>query len=322
PAYETIELNVPSFTEVIAYVERQAPDVVHVATPGPVGLAGLAAAKALSIPVVGSYHTELGPQALRLTQGVLLGEALDGFVDWFYRQCGTVLGPTRAVAAALELKGLEGRTAVWGRGVDGSIFSPARRDEQLRGELAGDAEVLVLYVGRVSSDKRVEVLLEAARLLEAASVRFVIAGDGPARERLESEAPPSVRFAGEVYGDELARLYASADVFCFPSTTDTFGQVILEAAASGLPVVAAAAGGALELVRHGETGLLVPPDDADALAAALESLADHPHRRAVLAAAARTSALEHTWERSWRELRAAYELALGHRPAQAVLASA
>jgi glycosyltransferase involved in cell wall biosynthesis len=324
PTYESIELNVPSFTEVIAYVEREEPDVVHVATPGPVGLAGLAAAKALSIPVVGSYHTEFGLQALRLTQDVLVSEALDRFVEWFYRQCGIVLGPTKAVAAALELKGLEGRTAVWGRGVDGGVFTPARRDEQLRGELADDAELLALYVGRVSSDKRVEVLLGAASLLEQAGtrVRFVIAGDGPARELLESEAPPSVRFAGEVHGDELARLYASADVFCFPSTTDTFGQVILEAAASGLPVVAAAAGGALELVRHGETGLLVPPDDADALAASLESLARYPHRRAVLAAAARTTALEHTWERSWRELRAAYELALRRSARPTVLAAA
>jgi glycosyltransferase involved in cell wall biosynthesis len=204
------------------------------------------------------------------------------------------------------------------------VFTPARRDEQLRGELAGDDELLALYVGRVSSDKRVEVLLGAARLLEQASagIRFVIAGDGPARELLESEAPSSVRFAGEVHGAELARLYASADVFCFPSTTDTFGQVILEAAASGLPVVAAAAGGALELVRHGETGLLVPPDDADALAASLESLARFPHRRAVLAAAARTTALEHTWERSWRELRAAYELALRRSARPTVLAAA
>ena len=324
PTYEVLELNVPSLTEVIAFVEQEAPNVVHVATPGPVGLWGLAAAKALSIPVVGSYHTEFGLQVLRLTQDVLVSEALDRFVEWFYRQCEIVLGPTKAVAAALEPKGLEGRTAVWGRGVDGSVFTPARRDEELRSELAEDADVLALYVGRVSSDKRVEVLLESARLLEqtAAGVRFVVAGDGPARELLESEAPPSVRFAGEVHGDELARLYSSADVFCFPSTTDTFGQVILEAAASGLPVVAAAAGGALELVRHGETGLLVPPDDAHALAASLEALALHPHRRAVLAAAARTSALEHTWERSWRELHAAYELALRRGARPRVLAAA
>src|SRR5262249_42554022 len=236
----------------------------------------------------------------RLTQDLLVSEALDRFVEWFYRQCTLVLGPTKAVAAALEQKGLEGRTAVWGRGVDGALFTPAQRHEDTRESLLGDRDVLALDVGRVSSDKRVEILLEAARLVERTGpdVRFVVAGDGPARELLTHEAPDNVRFIGEVHGTELSRLYASADLFCFPSTTDTFGQVLLEAAASGLPVIAAAAGGALELVEDGETGLLVPPDDAAVLADAVRSLARHPHRRAMLAAAARTKALDRTWESS------------------------
>ena len=320
PAYETLDLNVPSFTQVLAYVERELPDVVHVATPGPVGLCGLAAAKALAIPIVGSYHTEYGLQALRLTRDVLVSEALDQFVDWFYRQCAIVLGPTKAVAAALEQNGLQGRSAVWGRGVDGTLFTPAKRDERLRDKLVGDADVLALYVGRVSSDKRVEILLEAAKRLQWTTprLRFVIAGDGPARELLECEAPPSVLFVGEMHGDDLARLYASADFFCFTSTTDTFGQVILEAAASGLPIIAAAAGGALELVRDGQTGLLVKPDDPDELADAVCALAEEPHRRAVLAAAARTHALQHTWERSLRELRDGYDRALVHAWRKAV----
>ena len=324
PAYEAIELNVPSLTEVIAYVEREEPDVVHLATPGPLGLCGLAAAKVLSIPVVGSYHTEFGLQALRLTQDLLVSEALDRFVEWFYRQCTLVLGPTKAVAAVLEQKGLEGRTAVWGRGVDGALFTPAQRDEDTRESLLGDGDVLALYVGRVSSDKRVEILLEAARLVERTGpdVRFVVAGDGPARELLTHEAPDNVRFIGEVHGTELSRLYASADLFCFPSTTDTFGQVLLEAAASGLPVIAAAAGGALELVEDGETGLLVPPDDPAVLADAVRSLARHPHRRAMLAAAARTKALDRTWGGSLAELRAAYELVLRRSARPPVLAAA
>jgi glycosyltransferase involved in cell wall biosynthesis len=313
PAYETLELNVPSFTQVLAYVEREEPDVVHVATPGPVGLCGLAAAKALSIPIVGSYHTEFGLQALRLTQDVLVSEALDRFVEWFYRQCSIVLGPTKAVAAALAQKGMEGRTAVWGRGVDGMRFTPARRDEGLRARLLGDADVLVLSVGRVSSDKRVEILLRAASLVERTSpaVKFVVAGDGPARARLEADAPPNVEFVGELHGEELATMYASADMFCFPSTTDAFGRVLLEAAASGLPIVAAAAGGALELVHDGKTGVLVQPDDPAVLADAIRLLARFPHRRALLAASARTRALAHTWERSTAELMAAYDVAVG-----------
>ena len=324
PAYETLELNVPSFTQVLACVEREMPDVVHVATPGPVGLCGLAAAKALSIPVVGSYHTEFGPYALRLTQDLLVSEGLDRFVEWFYRQCALVLGPTRAVAAALEQKGLEGRTGVWGRGVDAARFSPGRRDEELRSRLLGEHELLILYVGRVSHEKRVDVLLRTAQLMreETPPVRFVVCGDGPVRQTLEREAPENAIFVGELRGDELADLYASADVFCFPSTTDTFGQVILEAAASGLPIVAAAAGGALELVDDRETGLLVPPDDPEAFAGAIRTLIRSPQQRAVLAATARTHALERTWEQSIEELRAAYRIAAGHVAGRSALVAA
>jgi glycosyltransferase involved in cell wall biosynthesis len=313
PGYESLDLRIPSFTEVLAYVEREQPDVVHVATPGPVGLCGLAAAKALAIPVVGSYHTEFGPYALHLTRDLLVSEALDHYVDWFYRQCALVLGPTRAVADALERKGLAGRTGVWGRGVDASRFDPARRDDGLRSRLLGDDANLVLFVGRVSHEKRVDVLLQAATLLkeEPARIRFVVAGEGPHRAELEPVAPENVLFVGELQGDELARLYASAELFCFPSTTDTFGQVILEAAASGLPVVAAAAGGAIELVRDGKTGVLVAPDDAAATAEAIRTLIRRPRRRAAMAAAARRSALERTWAGSIDELRAAYRRAAG-----------
>ena len=313
PAYESLVLRVPSFTRVLAYVEREAPDVVHVATPGPVGLCGLAAAKALGLPVVGSYHTELGPYALRLTRDLLVSEALDVFVDWFYRQCALTLGPTQLVADALRRKKLGDKIGVWGRGVDGARFTPARRDEDLRQGLLGEADALILYVGRVSQEKGLDVLLRTAAVMEreAPAVRFLVAGDGPIRSELERSAPPNMTFLGEVHGEELARLYASSDLFCFPSTTDTFGQVILEAAASGLPVVAAAAGGALELVRDGETGMLVPPDDPEQLASALRALVGFPQRRAVIAAAARTKALERTWERSIDELRAAYRRAQG-----------
>src|SRR5262249_52969802 len=168
----------------------------------------------LSIPVVGSYHTEFGLQALRLTQDVLVSEVLDRFVEWFYRQCALVLGPTSAVTSALEQKGMEARTSVWGRGVDGSLFTPARRDEALRSRLTGDAEVLVLYVGRVSNDKRVTVLLDAVAQLEGTNpaIHVVVAGDGPARGALEANAPSNVRFVGEMHGEDLATLYASADL--------------------------------------------------------------------------------------------------------------
>jgi phosphatidylinositol alpha 1,6-mannosyltransferase len=146
--------------------------------------------------------------------------------------------------------------------------------------------------------------------------RLAIAGDGPARAELEATAPRGVRFLGQVQGEALARLYASADVFCFPSTTDTFGQVLLEAAASGLATVAAAAGGAVELVRDGETGVLVPPGDPGALASALIELGADPRRRRALGRTARALARRRHWQSSLDELQSAYRAALATAGAQ------
>jgi glycosyltransferase involved in cell wall biosynthesis len=312
PGYETIELRFPALTGALAAVEAERPDLIHVATPGPVGVCGLVCARLLGLTVVGSYHTELGPYALHLTRDLLVSEALERYVDWFYRQCDTVLAPTRAVAEALAARGYGGRLGVWGRGVDAKLFTPDRRSASLRSSLLGDEHALLLSVGRISPEKRLDVLLAAFDRLRSkgTSARLVIVGDGPARAQLEGSAPPGVEFVGEQRGETLAELYASADVFCFPSTTDTFGQVLIEAAASGLPVVAAAAGGAPEIVRNGRSGLLVPPDDSLAFADALGALVGDDELRRKLGRAGRVEALGRTWARSLIELQVAYRDAL------------
>jgi len=313
PSYEAIDLRFPLPTDVLERIEAERPDVIQVATPGPVGVCGLAVARLVGIPVVGSYHTELGPYALHLTHDALVADAIDVYVDWFYRQCGTVLAPTRQVAEALRARGLR-TVGVWGRGVDSERFGPERRDEELRRRLLGeDGGVLVLSVGRLSQEKRIGVLLDAYALASRGrpDLRLVVAGDGPARRELERTAPAGTIFTGELVGDELAALYASADVFCFPSTTDTFGQVLLEAGASGLPVVAAAAGGALELVHDGRTGALVPPDEPRLFAAALLELADDPALRRRRGAAGRAAALERTWPASIAALARIYGTVVG-----------
>ncbi len=182
--------------------------------------------------------------------------------------------------------------------------------------------MLLLSVGRVSREKRLDVLLGAFAELRGhcPGARLAIVGDGPARHELEAGAPAGVTFLGELHGDGLAQVYASCDVFCFPSTTDTFGQVILEASASGLPIVAAAAGGAPELVADGVSGLLVPPGDVSALAAALRALLDDPERRASLAARSLASAQRRSWSGADAELAAAYRSACGDRPLDGVRA--
>ncbi len=282
PGYESLELRFPSLTRVLALVEEEQPGLVHLATPGPVGLCGLVAARLLGLPVVGSYHTELGPYALQLTRDALVADAFGIYVDWFYRQCQLVLAPTSSVAAALEQRGHQ-RVNVWGRGVDAELFKPDRRREHVRRRLLDGGDLLLLYVGRLSPEKRIHVLLEAFARLRGRlpGLRLAIAGDGPAREQLVAAAPAGVRFVGELRGLALAELYASADIFCFPSTTDTFGQVLLEAAASGLPAIAAEAGGAVELVRDGATG---PARQGGR--SGLTRTCAHPARRGPRAAAA------------------------------------
>lgn len=324
PTYEAIALRFPSPTAVLSLVERERPDVVHVATPGPLGACGLIAAKALGLPLVGSWHTELGPYALHLTRDLLVAETFERYVEAFYRQCGTVLAPTHAVAAALEAKGIGDGVGVWGRGVDADRFTPALRTIAARERLLDGGDLLLLSVGRVSREKRLDVLLDAFRSVatERPSVRLLVVGDGPARGELEASSPPGVRFAGELRGPALAEAYANADLFCFPSTTDTFGQVLLEAAASGLPAIAVAAGGAPELVRDGCTGMLVPADDAGAFAAAIRRLAASEDMRRTYGAAGRAFALERNWERSFDELSAAYEAAAATRPLKAPVVAA
>jgi glycosyltransferase involved in cell wall biosynthesis len=316
PAYEEhLALRFPLITDVLERVEAAAPDVVHVATPGPIGVTGLVAAKLLGLPVVGSYHTELGPYALQLTRDAVIAELTSHWVDFFYRQCDLVLAPTLGVMAALTARGAGRRVLVWGRGVDTEVFAPSRADDALRAELVGDGNLLLLSVGRISDEKRLDVLLDAfARVrMTLPGARLAVVGDGPARERLESEGREHVRFLGEVRGPGLAGLYAAADVFCFPSTTDTFGQVLLEAAASGLPTVSVAAGGGAELVEDGITGLVVPPENPAAFALALLRLGGSESLRRTFGVNARERALARTWESSWAELRDAYRFAV-HGP--------
>jgi glycosyltransferase involved in cell wall biosynthesis len=319
PAYEQIELRFPLITDVLARLEADSPDLVHVATPGPIGVTGLLAAKLLGIPVIGSYHTELGPYALSLTRDPVVAEITGLYVDWFYRQCDLVLAPTHGVMSALAARGVGRRILVWGRGVDTADFGPNRRDEAMRNSLLDGGDTLLLSVGRVSEEKRLDVLLEAFRLLRpsAPGARLIIVGDGPARTRLEEGTPEGVAFLGELRGDALARMYASADIFCFPSTTDTFGQVILEAGVSGLPTVAARIGGAAELVRHEETGMLVAPDDPAELAEALRRLVEEPLFRLDLGEGALAAARRRTWDRSFAELRDAYRIAVHGTPSDA-----
>ena len=218
------------------------------------------------------------------------------------------LAPSSAALGDLETHGVP-RVRLWPRGVDTVRFRPDRRDAELRRELAPNGELIVGYVGRLAPEKHVELLAGVCAL---DGVRLVVVGDGPSHAHL-TEALPGAVFLGRRTGDDLARIFASLDVVAHTGPFETFCQTVQEAMASGVPVVAPAVGGPLDLVDHGRTGLLVPPRDAEAVQGAVRSLAEDPARRIAFGAAARTLVEGRTWAAVGARLIGHYEDVLAGR---------
>jgi glycosyltransferase involved in cell wall biosynthesis len=287
------------------------PTLVHAATPFGVGLAGRAAALRHGVPLVTSYHTSFAAYAAHYRLGAL---ALPGwrFLRWFHNSGARTYCPSAAIVDEVRQHGFE-RLAVWSRGIDVSRFSPARRSAALRAQLGvGDDDVLVLYVGRLASEKGLGPALEGARLAAARApwLRFAFVGDGPFAAAVRSGAPVGSWVPGTLTGDALAAAYASADLFLFPSTTDTFGNVLLEAAASGLPIVAADAGPTRELLAGSGSARLVPPHDPLGLAEALWGFGADAGARGRAGRAARGLAESRDWGQVWGRLFADYRTVL------------
>lgn len=294
PIYPDLKL-VPPVVDVEAELMAFEPDAVHIINPVSLGLAGFRAARMLGVPVVASYQTDLPGFAERWGLG-MLKEPLWVYFRWLHNQADLNLCPSRATQRELLSQGFE-RVEVWGRGVDTSRFSPAHRSEQRRMRLSGGhpEAPLLIYVGRLSPEKRVDWLLPVLRALPEA--RLAIVGAGPSRPILERlfKGTKTV-FTGYLGGEDLAQAYASGDIFVFPAANETFGNVVLEAMASGLPVVAPRAGGPLDLVTHGETGLLFDPQDQADLVNAVRRLVQDPGYARSLGAAGLAYAETMSWE--------------------------
>ena len=307
PFYDGLRIGVPSLPASVAAVADGHFDVVHVTAPGPAGIAGVLIAKALGLPLVGSYHTELAEYALLRSGDEKLAQTVQLAVAAFYSSCDVLLSPSPASDEQLRAIGVPAdRILRWDRGVDTSRFDPSLRDGSLF-----PGELNVLYAGRITREKGVELLAQA--FLEARTrderLHLLIAGGGPEQERLAALLGPHATFLGWLDGEELAKAYASADLFLFPSATDTFGQVILEAQASGLPVVAVAAGGPLSLIEDRVSGRLCPPDSV-ALADAMLELLQSPLLRGRVVAAGLRAARARTWEAAMARLADGYRLAM------------
>jgi glycosyltransferase involved in cell wall biosynthesis len=307
PFYQGLRVGVPSVPAIVDALAEGRYDIVHVCSPGPAGIGAWLLARMLELPVVGSYHTELATYAgLRSGDGGLEALATAALAK-FYGGCDVVLSPSVPSDERLVQMGIElARIARWDRGVDVERFNPSRR---ARGLLPGATNVL--YAGRLTREKGLPLLTDA--FLEARQrdprLHLVLAGGGPEEDELRARLGDTATFLGWVHGTELADIYASADVFLFASQTDTFGQVVLEAQASGLPVIAVDAGGPASLIKHGRTGLLMPPD-AEALATALLTVAHRPPLREQLRRAGLAAVRGRTWEAALERLAGGYRLAL------------
>jgi glycosyltransferase involved in cell wall biosynthesis len=273
------------------------PSIIHLSAPDPLGVGAIRYASTRNIPVVASFHTRFDKYP-RYYNAQWAEKYVLHYLRWFYSRCAQVYPPTQSMADELKAAGIGRDLRLWARGVDAALFSPFKRDFAWRRKSGFAADdVVVLFVGRVVLEKGVDMFAQGWRLAKAANpkLRALIVGEGPARAHFEALLPEGV-FCGHLEGDALARAYASADIFFNPSITETFGQVTLEAMASGLPCVCAAAPGSVSLVTDSATGFISRPEEgAGGFASRIGALAaDWPLRKR-LGLAGRNRALQCDW---------------------------
>lgn len=311
--YRELRLAAPSGGRVARELQEFAPDLVHVATPFGVGLAGRAAALRLGIPLVTSYHTSLAEYAHYYGLGAASGIGMS-YLRWFHNSGLRTFVPTRVIADQLRDRGFE-RLALWSRGVDAVRFHPGHRDAGMRARMgAGRDGFVVGYVGRVAAEKGVGVLSRAVAevVRQCPGTAFAVAGDGPALSECRRLTPANSWFAGRLTGRALSQFYASLDLFVFPSATDTFGNVLLEAMASGVPVVAADVPQAREVLGSAAARYF-PPGDSESLARVVRELVVSPLALHEMRQAALRRARAASWHAVFEQLLADYRVTLAAR---------
>jgi len=312
PRYPGVRVALPD-PRIAASLAAFRPDVVHAVGPAALGVMGIAAARALGLPIVASYHTDFP----RYLPGYGLGfaeRAIWPLIRAVHGAAHVNLCPSQFTKEELEEHGVRS-VGIWRGGVDAELFHPRKRSLAMRLRLSGGRPEgpLLLYVGRLSREKNLASFAEVLDLVPGA--RLALVGDGPARSELETTLAPHlaegrVHFTGFLRGEELAEAFASADLFVMPSKTETLGFVVLEAMASGLPVVAAHAGGLPDVVVPEENGLLHHPDRPREAAQAIRRILGHEGLRRLLARLARKTAEGASWSAETRRLLEAYRRAI------------
>ena len=305
PLYKDYRFAIPGHKHFESRLEAFDPDIIHINSPCPLGRAAVRYGRRSGVPVVATYHTHF-PSYAKYYKVKALETFSWTYLKNLYNECDRVFVPSEPIRKELRAHGFE-TTEFLPHGVDTGTFNPAHRSDQWRRVNGCEGKTVLLFAGRLVWEKDLRTLAEAHRIITSRrdDALFVIAGDGPVRPELETMMP-GARFLGQVGTAALSEAYASSDLFVFPSTTETFGNVTLEAMASGIPPVCAREGGASGFVRSGATGLLAEPRDAEDLASKITFMLDRPEERKKMGAAAFQFASAQSWERIFDRLFAAY----------------
>ncbi len=308
PEYPEQKLHFPPFLEMLNYCYEEGFTHIHSATPGPIGIAALAIARILKLPFYGTYHTALPQYAQYLTNDYAIEDLVWKYTIWYYDQTDLVFVPSNSTANELIQKGISPqKIQLFPRGIDIQRFHPSKRNGYLEEHCQIGAGIKLLYVGRISKEKNLQHLEKVFRTLTETrqDVHLVLVGDGPYLSEMQANMKGlPCTFTGYLEGEDLAAVYASSDLFVFPSTTDTFGNVVLEAQASGIPVIVTDLGGPHENLIPGKTGLVVDASDSEAFLKAVDSLLKEPNRMQQMGRAARQymedRSFESAFNRTWK----------------------
>ncbi len=313
PRYDELDLVLPPLMRILRHVDKHQPDVIHISTPGPVGCIGFLAAKMLRVPVLGVYHTDFPAYVDRLFDDHAMTKMTEKFMRAFYKPFSAIFTRSDDYVRSLTSLGMPADSIVrLMPGFDANMFHPRHRNPDLWTRLGVDPEaVKVLYCGRVSVEKNLPALVhvwkKARKIAKDKGVpaKLIIVGDGPYRAKMTKElAGKDVHFLGFRHGDELCSIYASSDLFVFPSTTDTLGQVVMESQGSALPVIVTDQGGPKEVVKDGVTGFVLPADDSDAWISTIADLITDTGKRRWMGDAAHEFmqgfSLRHSFDHFWQ----------------------
>lgn len=324
PGYDTLDLAIPPVLTMLRAAEDHRPNVIHISTPGPVGAVGLIAAKLMGVPIVGIYHTDFPAYIDELFDSKLMSKGARLAMRSFYKRFATVLTRSSDYAERLKFLGIKpSRIERLTPGFDNTQFSPSYRDPAVWESNGVPTDgIKIIFCGRISTEKNLPILTRywpsIKQRIEAAgqTAQLIIIGDGPYRQEMQSKLDgQGAYFLGFKHKQELAALYASSDIFAFPSTTDTLGQVVMESQASGIPVIATDQGGPKEVIKNNgsdqDTGLVLPIEDPKQWTDAIVDLALDPGRRAAMGAAGIEHMKSFSFDSSFEHYWSIHDLARG-----------